>query len=95
MTKRRQEVGRRYLAGLVVAGAIVHLGAVAVATWQRGDRSQAIEAFLIVGAAPAALAICLGKRAWDARDDSSAGYAAAGLVALLVGALLARFLVPR
>ena len=95
MTKLRKEVGRRYLAGLVVAGAIVHLGAVAVSTLQHPGRPQAIEAFLIVGAAPAAIAIYLGQRAWNARDDGSAGYAAAGLVALLVGAILARFLVPR
>ena len=88
--KQRKEAGRRYLAGLVIAGALIHLGAIGYAASQQRN---ALAGFLIAGAAPAAIAIFLGQRAWRARDDSSAGYAAGGLVVLVIGAILARFTV--
>ena len=87
---RRKETGRRYLAGLVIAGALIHLGAIGYAASGQHD---ALAGFLIAGAGPAAIAIFLGQRAWAARDDSSAGYAAGGLVVLIIGAILARFTV--
>jgi len=86
----RKETGRRYLAGLVIAGAIIHLGAIGYAASEQRD---ALAGFLIAGAAPAAVAIFLGQRAWTTRDDSSAFYAAGGLVVLLIGAIVARFTV--
>ena len=93
---RRKEAGRRYLAGLVIAGALVHLGAIAFAAFHEGrsgDHDNALSGFLIAGAVPAIIAIFLGQRAWSTRDDSSALYAAGGLVVLLIGAILARFTV--
>ena len=86
---QRKETGRRYLAGLVIAGALIHLGAIGYAALQR----NALAGFMIAGAAPAAIAIFLGQRAWATHDDSSAGYAAGGLVVLLIGAVLARLTV--
>ena len=87
---RRREVGRRYLAGLVIAGALIHLGALGYAAFQQRN---ALAGFLIAGAAPAAIAIFLGHRAWATRDDRAALYAAGGLVVLLIGAILARLTV--
>jgi hypothetical protein len=87
---QRKETGRRYLAGLVIAGALIHLGAIGYAASGQRD---ALAGFLIAGAAPAAIAIFLGHRAWTAREDSSALYAAGGLVVLMIGAVLARLTV--
>ena len=87
---RRKDTGRRYLAGLVIAGATIHLGAIGYAAFEKRD---ALAGFLIAGAAPAAIAIFLGQRAWATRDDGAALYAAGGLVCLLIGAVLARFTV--
>ena len=90
---RSKQAGRRYLAGLVIAGALVHLGAIAFAAFltdRPADHRGDFSGFLIAGAAPAAVAIFLGQRAWTSRDDRSAFYAAGGLVVLLIGAILAR-----
>jgi fructose-specific phosphotransferase system IIC component len=87
---QRKETGRRYLAGLVMAGALIHLGAIGYAA---AEQRNALPGFLVAGAAPAAIAIFLGQRAWTTRDDGSALYAAGGLVVLLIGAVLARLTV--
>ena len=88
---RSQQAGRRYLAGLVVAAALVHVAAVALSSrraWQSGDGPGAAFVLLLLGIVPAIAAILLARRGWLARDESSTLYSATGLVVLLAALIL-------
>ncbi|HSR00045.1 MAG TPA: hypothetical protein VLM36_09010 [Sphingomicrobium sp.] len=89
---RGKEAGRRYLAGFVLVGAVVHvatMGLEALFIWKSGDHERASSLFLTLGLAPSLAAGFFGWRAWLARSDRSAGLAAAGLLFLVAAAMLA------
>ena len=89
---RGKQAGRRYLAGFVLVGAVVHvtaMGVEALFIWTSGDHERASSLFLTLGLAPSLAAGFFGWRAWLARSDRSAGLAAAGLLFLIAAAMLA------
>lgn len=93
---RSKSIGKRYLAGFVIAAALVHLAAMILATYIRWPEQRATHLslyFLSVGLVPAAGALLLARKAWITRDETSAAYSSAGLVLLLL-ALIASHLGP-
>jgi hypothetical protein len=86
--KRTQRIGSRYVAGLVIAFALLFF---AVGTLGPAHRSPY---YLPIVPLPAALALLLGYRAWSLSNERSTGYSAAAL-ALLLAVLLFSHLLPR
>jgi hypothetical protein len=85
---RSQELGRRYLAGLVMAMAAVYLAAIcwsSVLAWRETYHLWLVVNLLGFGLVPAVAAFLLGLRAWSMKGASSSGLAAIALVILLVG----------
>lgn len=85
---RYQRTGNRYLAGLVIAFAIVFF-----AVGSLGPARHSPYYFAIVPL-PALIALALGWRAWSLEKDKSTAYSAAALV-LLVAVLGLSHLLPR
>jgi hypothetical protein len=85
--KRSQRIGRRYLAGLVIAFAIAFF---AVGTLGPARHSPY---YLAIVPLPAAIALILGWRAWS-DEQRSIVYSAAALL-LLVAVLALSHLLPR
>jgi hypothetical protein len=86
--RRSQRTGNRYLAGLVIAFALLFF---AVGTLGPAHRSPYYWAIVPL---PAAIAIVLGWRAWSVKPDRSTAYSAAALV-LLIAVLGFSHLLPR
>jgi hypothetical protein len=84
---RSQRVGNRYLAGLVIAFALLFL---VVGTLGPAHRSPY---YWLIVPPPAAVALLLGWRAWSAKERSTA-YSSAALL-LLVTVLVFSHLLPR
>jgi hypothetical protein len=85
---RSQELGRRYLAGLVMAMAAIYLGVVSLSSgvaWRETYHPWLVLNLLGLGLVPALAAFLLGLRAWSTKGTSSTGFAAVALVILLVG----------
>lgn len=85
---RSKQIGRRYLAGLAIAFAILFL---IVGTVGPAHRSPY---YPLIVPLPALIAIVLGWRAWLSRDEKSVSYSAAAL-ALLLAVLVFSHLLPR
>jgi cation transport ATPase len=91
---RTKAIGRRYLAGVVVAAALVHLAAMVLQSldsWRAGAHQWALASFLLVGLVPAIAALFLARKAWRTVDERSASYSAGGLVILLAALILSNF----
>ena len=86
--RRSKRTGNRYLAGLVIAFAILFF---VVGTLGPAHHSPYYWAIVPV---PAAIAIVLGWRAWSVQNDRSTGYSTAALI-LLVAVLGFSHLLPR
>jgi len=86
--KRSQRQGNRYLAGLVIAFAIVFF---AVGTVGPAHHSPY---YLAIVPLPSAIALFLGWRAWSSESEKSTAFSAAALV-LLILVLLFSHLLPR
>jgi hypothetical protein len=88
---RTKPMGRRYLAGFVIAAALVHLAAMVIESldrWNAGARAMAAGSFLLVGLIPAIAALLLARKAWTTKDERSADYSVAGLFVLLAALIL-------
>ena len=89
---RSKRIGKRYLAGFVVAAALVHLAVMILAAyvgWPDEGRTRLVLLLLILGLLPAVLAIFLARKAWVTDKETSAAYSSAGLVVLLLALILA------
>jgi len=86
--KRSQRQGNRYLAGLVIAFAIVFF---AVGTVGPAHHSPY---YLAIVPLPSAIALFLGWRAWSSESEKSTAFSAAALV-LLILVLFFSHLLPR
>jgi hypothetical protein len=89
---RSRRIGKRYLAGFVAAAALFHLAAIALATyvgWPNEGRTELALLLLVLGIAPASLAIFFARKAWITDNETSAAYSSAGLVVLLLALILA------
>jgi hypothetical protein len=78
---RRQEIGRRYLAGFVMASAIIYFAATCVITimvWRDIYPTWLAMNWFVLGLVPSAVAFALGRRAWSANSI------AISLVALII-----------
>jgi hypothetical protein len=83
---RGQDLGRRYLAGLVMAFAAAYLVATCVTSafaWRDTYPLWLVTNWLALGLVPSLAAFALGLRAWSARPASSAGLSAVALIILL------------
>ena len=93
---RRQETGNRYLAGFVMAAAIIYLAitaAVSTMAWRDTSHGWLLTNLFALGFVPAIASIALGRRAWSASSMGSAGLSAVALVILLVAMTLWRLFV--
>ena len=89
---RSKRIGKRYLAGFVVAAALVHLAAMVLAVyvaWPNEGRGQLLLLFLLLGLVPASVAMFLARKAWITDNETSSAYSSAGLVVLLLALILA------
>jgi len=86
--KRSQRHGNRYLAGLVMAFAIVFF---IVGTLGPAHHSPY---YLAIVPLPSALALFLGWRAWSSDNEKSTAYSAVALLLLLL-VLIFSHLLPR
>jgi heme O synthase-like polyprenyltransferase len=86
--KRSKRQGSRYLAGLVIAFAILFF---IVGTLGPAHHSPY---YLAIVPLPSAIALFLGWRAWSSQNERSTGYSAAALVLLLL-VLVFSHLLPR
>ena len=86
--RRSKRTGNRYLAGLVIAFAILFFS---VGTLGPARHSLY---YLLIVPLPAAIALVLGWRAWSIQNERSTAYSAAALV-LLVAVLGFSHLLPR
>jgi len=86
--KRSQGQGNRYLAGLVIAFAIVFF---IVGTLGPAHHSPY---YLAIVPLPSAIALFLGWRAWSSEREKSTAYSAVALVLLLL-VLVFSHLLPR
>jgi putative effector of murein hydrolase LrgA (UPF0299 family) len=83
----RERPGNRYLAGLVIAMALLYFGLAYLATalpWP-DRRSPSLIDLILLGILPALATILFGVGSWRAKAGKSAALSAAGLVVLLVG----------
>lgn len=83
---RSQEIGRRYLAGFVMASAAVYLTATCVTSaiaWRDTDPRWLSTNLFLFGLVPSIAAFALGRRAWSAKH-ASAVLSAAALVILIL-----------
>ena len=87
MTRSQQRIGSRYLAGLVIAFALLFF---VVGTVGPAHRSPY---YLAIVPLPAAIAAFLGWRGWTSKEHSTV-FSAAALVLLLVVLVFSHFL-PR
>lgn len=88
---RSKRIGKRYLAGFVIAAALVHLAAMVLATyvgWPNVGRTKLLLLLLFLGLVPAFLAMFLARKAWVTDNETSAAYSSAGLVVLLLALIL-------
>ena len=88
---RRQEIGRRYLAGLVMAFAVVYLAATCVASafaWRDTYPLWRVTNWFALGLVPALAAFVLGLRTWSAEQANSGTLSVVALVILLVAIVL-------
>ena len=82
-----RKTGNKYLAGLVVAFALVHLATILTAaslSWPARSHGGLVVIVLLVGFLPAAAAIYFGVRGWLSPGNRSWAYSTAGLLVLLV-----------
>jgi peptidoglycan/LPS O-acetylase OafA/YrhL len=86
--RRAQRAGNRYLAGLVIAFAILFF---VIGTLGPARHSPY---YLAIVPLPAAIGLILGCKAWAVRNDRSNAYSAAALV-LLIAVLGFSHLLPR
>ena len=86
--KGRKQTGNRYLAGLVIAFALLFLAAGTLGPAHRSPYYWAIVPL------PAAIAFLLGFRAWSLQNERSTAYSAAAMV-LLIAVLGFSHLLPR
>ena len=80
----RQEVGRRYLAGFVIASAIVYFAAtcaISIMVWRDTYPTWLAMNWFVLGLAPSAAAFALGRRAWS---GNSVVLSAIALIVLIV-----------
>jgi hypothetical protein len=85
---RSQRIGRRYLAGFVIAAAIVYFAVTCIVSamaWRDSYPPWLLGNLFVLGLMPALAALTLGVRAWSA---NSAGLSAIALVVLLVAIAL-------
>jgi len=83
---RSQEIGRRYLAGFVMASAAIYLAATCATSaiaWRDTNPWWLSVNLFVFGLAPSFAAFALGRRAWSARR-ASAALSAAALVLLIL-----------
>jgi hypothetical protein len=88
---RSQRTGNVYLAGLVIAAAVLHCAILIVSTaltWVHADRSLLIFKLVVLGVVPAILAISLALRASSETGEASAARSGGGLVILLAALAL-------
>ena len=91
---RSKTIGKRYLAGFVVAAALVHLAAIVLATyigWANGGGTALLAFLLLIGFVPATGALFLARMAWRTQNETSAAYSSAGLVVLLMALIASHF----
>lgn len=84
---RSKSIGKRCLAGFVIAAALGHLAAMILATsigWPEEARARLPLYLLLLGFVPTTAAFFLGRKTWMTTDETSAAYSSAGLIALLV-----------
>ena len=89
---KRVQVPNRYLAGLVIAMAVVYFGLVYMATarpWPDRDPPSLLN-LMLLGVFPALATILFGICGWRAMGGRSPAMSAAGLLVLLVGLILLR-----
>jgi hypothetical protein len=85
---RRQEVGRRYLAGVVIASASVYFAAtcaISAVAWRDTYPLWLVTNWFALGLVPSSAALALGIRA---RSADSVGLSALGLMILLIALTL-------
>ena len=84
---RSQKIGQRYLAGFVMASAVVYLAATCATSaiaWRDTDPWWLSMNLFLIGFAPSIAAFGLGSRAWSATHVNSALLSAAALVILIL-----------
>jgi len=89
---RRERPGNRYLAGLVIAMAVLYFGLVYTVTalpWP-DRRPPSLVHLIFLGLLPSLATILLGIGGWRARGGRSTALSAAGLLVLLAGLTLVR-----
>jgi hypothetical protein len=83
---KAQRTGNRYLAGLVVALAALHLATSALSTallWPERNHARLAASLALLGFFPAVAAALLGVWAWQVKGGRSASWSAAALTVLL------------
>ena len=83
---RSRSMANRYLAGLVIAFAVLHVATVILATallWSRRNHAELAVDLLLLGIVPGIIAALLGLWGWTARNGRSASWSAGGLAVLL------------
>ena len=86
-----QEVGRRYLAGFVIASAALYLGATCVVSaiaWPESDPWWLSANLFALGLVPSFVAFFLGRKAWSTKQTKSPTLSAIALVVLILGLVL-------
>lgn len=90
---RLQRIGKVYLAGLVIAAAVLHCATLIVAAallWGHRDRPLLALNLVLLGIIPAIVASALALRAWKEAGGRSAAWSCGGLVVLLGAMALSR-----
>jgi hypothetical protein len=85
---RSQEIGRRYLAGFVIASAVLYVaatGATSAIAWPFTDPWWLSINLVLFGLVPSGAAFILGRKAWSATPARSAALSAVALIILLLG----------
>ncbi|HWI87701.1 MAG TPA: hypothetical protein VNS11_00440 [Sphingomicrobium sp.] len=85
---RRQAIGGRYLAGLVMGFALLYLAATCIASalaWRDTYPPWLLTNWLALGLVPSLIAAVLGRRAWS---SNSAAPSAVALIVILVAIAL-------
>ena len=88
---RRQQIGRRYLAAVVMGFAAVYLTATCATSafaWRDTYPLWLVTNWLALGLVPSLAAFALGLRAWSAKPTSSAALSAVALILLVVAMIV-------
>jgi drug/metabolite transporter (DMT)-like permease len=88
---RRQQIGRRYLAAVVMGFAAVYLAATCATSafaWRDTYPLWLVTNWLALGLVPSLAAFALGLRAWSAKPTPSAALSAVALILLLVAMIV-------